>query len=182
MRVFNGATKAMIKAIAILNKVFGISSDIYKPLSINTQHGYLDDDVNYESEPYYSGNVLIPAFFRKKDDNLSVLDPYYDASSDGIIAFLPSTINLSIYSKIVTRTNQGISNYIVKDVLEIIDGDQVIFRKYILVSSMSIDIDNNREELVNKLEEEPKQELVVEDNLTPNDIPTNTKYNFDPIK
>lgn len=177
MRIFNHTTKAMIRALKVLIQLYGVDAKIYKPVKYNNgQHGFQDNNVTYENVPV-PYRVLIPAIFRKTTQTPVMSDPFFD-SSDDIIWFVPTPDSFPRYSKVVI--SPGPTSYIVNDILEIKDGDQVIFRKHMLVINNALNLDDSRADMIDTL----KDELLEDDvktSLTTNTEFLNPKYKIDPI-
>lgn len=188
MKVFNGVRKSTDKAIEALTKVFGFSGDIYYPLEFKSkQHGFRDEDVTYRDEPEET-TVLIPALFRDSNATLSKLDPFTEEGDR--IMYAPSYINYPKYSKVIVRYDGKTSNWIINEVLVKKDDDldTIIFRRYVLVPSVSHDVERAREELVDTLLEqletpEEPEELNPSQNLT-NEVPPtkSSEIEITPIK
>lgn len=187
MRVFRALKRQVSKSIKVLKKHFGAPATIYFPLEFNNkQHGYFDENITYD-EGRDVEKVLIPALFRKQNQTLALLDSFYDPGEMAL--FEENHIIWPKYAKIVVRFEGAVRNFIINEIEEIKDDEvsdkaDVIFRKYILVPSNSIDIEKNRDQLIDALNtkelahepgdaEMPPEESVT-DNGSPTDVPNIT--------
>lgn len=165
MKVFRPLKKGFDKAVKLLTKVYGVEADIYFPISINNvKHGVRDNDITYATEPDLSRKVLIPYIFKLNDEAelFSV-----DFENDGRFLFIESTVKIPDYSKIILRKAKlDIQNFQVHRFKGIDDDEQTIYGKYELVPLTAIDIEANRDEFINDLEEQLSDEFMnIPDNL-----------------
>ena len=157
MRVNRGIRVSMKKAVPVLINRQGIYADIYSPVRFNSlKHGYEDDDILYEKVPL-TMKVLIPTYFKRGILNLEVLDPFND---DGdILMYVPLGLGLQVYSKVVTRTDSGVKNYIIESQDVYKDDSATLFSRYVLITSPSFDVERNLDELEGVLEKDIPLEL-----------------------
>lgn len=189
MKVFRALKKQMSRSMLVLKKHFGAPADIYFPLKFNNgQHGYSDEDVDYDEGRRVT--VLIPALFRKQNQTLELLDAFHNPGD--ITMFEPNDVLWPRFSKIVVRWDGVVKNYIIDEIKEYNDdeakdNENVIFRTYILVPSNSIDIDKNRDELIDSLNRELEpasdEEIPPDESLTETTPPSDTSAGqvWDPI-
>lgn len=191
MRVFRALKKQVSKSIKVLKRHFGISATIYYPIQFNNkQHGYWDEDVKYDEGR--DAKILIPALFRKQNQTLALLDSFYDPGE--IVLFEENQILWPAFAKIIVNYDGKVRNYIIDAIREIKDDEvadptQVIFRTYILVPSSAIDIERNRDQLIDALNDETDPNTIEEappnESLTSLPPPTSTPpagIVFKPIK
>jgi len=135
-------------SINVLTNLYGISSDVYFPIkSDSLQYGYFDDNIEYPSEPNWSGKLLIPSIF--KEIQASFSGAFDNLTPDEKILYLPNTIEFPRYSKIIIWLQDQAVEYRINDIQEYRDDEGQIYRKYILVPITNEDIDNEKvEELI----------------------------------
>lgn len=186
MKVFKGVTKSTNKAIITLIKTFGFLAKIYYPIAFpNKQHGHLDDDVTYNETPVEE-KVLIPALFRQGNKTLMALDPF--AGEDDTSLYAPTSVIYPKYSKIIIQVDGIPSSWIINEIKELRgdNPDEVVFRKYLLVPSTSIDLDRSKDELIDALNEELadpefEEDLNPEKDLT-SAVSRDSAVTFSPVK
>lgn len=181
MRVFNALRIQLPKGIEVLRRRFGVPATIFFPMKFNNkEHGYFDEDITYDEGR--QARVLIPALFRMQNRSLGVLDPYFNP--DDIVMFEPNPeVVYPRFTKIECQYQGLYKNFIINDIQEIkddeaFDDSRVIFRKYILVPSVSIDVETNRDALIDALNREEdiepgeyghKPDVSVAESLKPNE-------------
>lgn len=148
--------KPAIRAFQILVKLYGIQSDIYKPLynkPKNDLHGFYDNDIEYEEVPYLQIKVLIPSLFRRRQSsNLSVLDPFLDSDT---YLYVPNSTELKLFSLVVCRmTDKRILNYRIQNTNPVSNDAGIIINRYSIVPVLSSDIRKNINEIKHNLEKE----------------------------
>jgi hypothetical protein len=142
MKSFRPLAKGVNKAIVKLTQLFGIEADIYLPLSYNnTSTGYIDNDITYEDEPSYSNKLLFPYILKEKNKSMGMVDELF-ADDDKVVYLYDDIINLVKFSKIVFPTISGVNTYIIKDISDISDDEQIILRKAFLVPDEYITKEN----------------------------------------
>lgn len=147
----------MIKAYKQLTKFYGVNADIYKLLTqdrpASELHGFMDDLQNYERQPYYSGKVLIPSLFRRRQStNLAVLDPFVDSDQ---YLYIPADREVLLNSLVVCRLKTGrILNFRVSEISNISNEAGEIINRHSLVPVTSMDILRNTNEIKKQLKKE----------------------------
>lgn len=149
----------MIKGYKQLTKFYGVQADIYKLEKqydpAQDLHGFFDDLQNYERQPYFTGKVLIPSLFRRRQStNLSVLDPFVDSDQ---YLYIPADREVYLNSLVVCRLkNQRILNFRVSEISNISNEAGEIINRHSLVPITSTDILRNKNEIKKNLEQELK--------------------------
>lgn len=149
--------KGGIKAYNQFTKYYGLEADLYKLKTQNNPasdlNSFYDDLQNYEDKPYLSRKVLIPSIFRRRSTtNLSMLDPFIDSD---IYMYIPADVKIYLHTLVVVRTlSNKLINYRVSEIHEINNDAGLIVGRYTLVPVISIDIEKNKEELLEIIKRE----------------------------
>jgi len=152
MKILRGLTKGVEKTISILTKLYGVQADIYLPVNYKDQsRGFVSNDIEYNDEPEFSQKILFPFIFKFKNKTMGVVDELFP-DDDKVIYLYKDIMDLPKFSKIVFSTIDGYTQFIINDVVEIKDDEQIILRKAYLIPDMSFD-DENKEYLEERLED-----------------------------
>jgi len=166
MRLLRPIKKSMNKAVDILSKQFGLTSDVYRPVKpVSTVHGYRDDDIEYEEEPYIRDKkILIPHVFNESQHFMSELDSLFD--SDDIVAYVRNDDDISEFSKIVVKDSRYSASYRVDSVIEVGDDENIYLRKLKLVPVLTVDVDTEEFDHEMILEEVEADEIRIDDSIS----------------
>ena len=167
MRVTKGINKGVDSAIRALTKIFGINSDIYKPITFNDPaHGYFDSNIKWEETPYFTGKILAPFIFKKNNENLNIVSSFID---DAMALYVPSDIILTRHSLVVLHTKWGNANYVISDIKQIRDDERIVFSKYFVVPDKEFTLPYDKDKLIQKVEKPLPEWYVDEDIITEDD-------------
>ena len=151
--------KPLIKGYKQLVKHYGIFCDIYRLVTPNNPaqkaYGFDDDFQNYERQPYYTGLVLIPSMFRRRNSvTLAMLDPFVDSDQ---YLYIPADIDLDVNSLVVCKLSSGkILNYRISEITSVGNEAGEVVRRYNIVPVLSTDPLRNTNEIKKALEAEMK--------------------------
>lgn len=167
MRVTRGIVKGINSAIKSFQKIFGVQSKVYKPITFNDPaHGYFDSNIEWEKEPIYEGKLLAPFIFKKKNDNIDIISSFLD---DDQTVYATLDLHFPRHSLIVMDTKWGNMNYIIADVKQIRDDERIILTKYFVVPDKEFRLPRDRDKIISKLEKPLPEWYVDEDIITEDD-------------
>ncbi len=142
-------------AITQLTEMFGVVSELYLPkgltgidndnkLRANKLHGYNDDDIEFEQEPFFFGKVLIPSYFRKINSHDNT---YFRDLNDqrDLFAYLPRDLSIPTYTKIVVKEkDDNFVSFKVEQQIENRANSLVIWQKYLISPFATIEEEDLR--------------------------------------
>jgi hypothetical protein len=144
--------------IKALTNIFGVYAEIYKPITSTSERGvFSNDSIEFEQDPYFSGKVLLPVIFKEKASGLNIVDDILDDT----FLYVPGFVDVYRFSKISVKlkTNK-IEEFIVEDVIDIDDDEQVIFRNYKIIPFTNNDLENAIEnEVIYEKDEEQNEDI-----------------------
>jgi hypothetical protein len=144
--------------IKALTNIFGVYAEIYKPITSTSERGvFSNDSIEFEQDPYFSGKVLLPVIFKEKASGLNIADDILDNT----FLYVPGFVDVYRFSKISVKlkTNK-IEEFIVEDVIDIDDDEQVIFRNYKIIPFTNNDLENAIEnEVIYEKDEEQNEDI-----------------------
>lgn len=171
-----------------LLKYYGVHCNIYRLITPTSpaQKGFgFDDDLqNYERQPYYTGLVLIPSMFRRRNSvTLAMLDPFVDSDQ---YLYIPADIEIDVNSLVVCKLPSGkICNYRISEVTSVGNEAGEIVKRHSIAPVVSTDPLRNTEELKKALEAELE---AFKQNKAPNYSTTESNYDaqgklkFEPLE
>jgi hypothetical protein len=144
--------------IKALTNIFGIQAEIYKPITSTSERGvFSNDSIEFEKDPYFSGKVLLPVIFKEKASGLNIADDILDDT----FLYVPGYINIYRFSRVSVKlkTNK-IEEFIVEDIIDIDDDEQVIFRNYKIIPFTNNDLENAiSNEVIYEKDEEQNEDI-----------------------
>lgn len=169
--------KPLIKGYKQLVKYYGVYCDVYRLIKptdpAQKAFGFDDDHQNYERQPYYTGLVLIPSLFRRRNSvTLAMLDPFVDSDQ---YLYIPADIELDVNSLVVCKLSSGkLLNFRISEITSVGNEAGEIVRRHNIVPVLSTDPLRNTKELKKALDAELE---AFKQNKAPNYSTTEPNYN-----
>lgn len=168
--------KPLLKGYKQLVKYYGIHCDVYRLIKptepAQKAFGFEDDYQNYERQPYYTGLVLIPSMFRRRNSvTLAMLDPFVDSDQ---YLYVPADTELDVNSLVVCKLSSGkILNYRISEITSVGNEAGEIVKRYNIIPVLSTDPLRNTAELKKALQAEIE---AMKQNKVPNYSTTEPNY------
>jgi len=178
MKLLKGVKNGVNISIQMLTRIWGVYGDIYLPIKYNDEsRGFISNDITYRDEPDYSQKILFPYLFKERNKTMGMIDEFFE---DDLVLYLSTTDNTLVkYSKVVFGVEYGNMSFIIKDITEITDDNQILLRKAFLIPDMKIDNQSKefveeRLELLEEYNEESREDRT--DDGDELNMPTNDSY------